>query len=352
MVAACGAPTDSQSGTVAAAVAAPYVPCAKPPVKLEKTNQEFLDGLAAAGGPPLYTLSYAAARKVLDDLQAKPVTKLPAEISERTVPGGPTGPVSVRIVRPPGVKETLPGIIYIHGGGWVLGNAQTHDRLVREIANGARAAVVFVNYTPSPEARYPVAIEQAYAAARWVADHGQEINIDASRLAIAGDSVGGDMTAAVTLLAKQRGGPRFAQQVLMYPVTDSRFDTASYQRFAENCWLTRPAMKWFWDAYAPHASDRAKPTASPLRATVDQLRGLPRALVITDSDVLLEEGTAYADKLRAAGVSVTTTHYPEVTHDFMMLNPLANTTSARQAIAETNSALREALYPADNSTGK
>jgi acetyl esterase len=316
-------------------------------VKLEKQDQDFLSQLAAADGPPINTLSYAAARKVLDKLQAGPIAKLPADISERTVPGGPTGPVSVRVVRPAGVKGPLPGIIYIHGGGWVLGNARTHDRLVRQIANGARAAVVFVNYTPSPEAQFPVPIEQAYTVAKWVADHGSTINIDSSRLAVAGDSVGGDMTAAVTLLAKQRGGPHFLQQVLLYPVTDARFDTASYNRFAENCWLTRTAMKWYWDAYAPNPADREQPTASPLRASLAQLRGLPQALVITDSDVLLDEATAYAAKLRAAGVAVTTSHYAGVTHDFMMLNALADTQAGKEAVAETTGTLREALYASD-----
>ncbi|MCX4515601.1 alpha/beta hydrolase [Streptomyces sp. NBC_01619] len=354
VVSACGAPTARQSTTAggAAPVAAPYVPCGNPSVKLEKINQDFLNELAAAGGPPLYKLSYEGARKVLDDLQSKPVNKLPADITERNLPVGPGGSVSIRIVRPSGVKGSLPGIIYTHGGGWVLGNAHTHDRLVRELANGARAAVVFVNYTPSPEARYPVAIEQAHAAAKWVAEHGNEINIDGSRLAIAGDSAGGGMAAAVTLLAKERGGPKFAHQALFYPVTDADFDTGSYKRFAENCFLTRPGMQWFWDAYTPNAADRKKSTAAPLRASVEELRGLPPALVITDSDVLLDEGTAYAEKLRAAGVPVTATHYGEVTHDFMMLNALANTKSARDAFALTNSTLREALYPGDQSAGK
>ncbi|MGW4995603.1 alpha/beta hydrolase [Streptomyces mirabilis] len=354
MVSACGTPTAQQSTTAARAipVAAPTVPCGNPPAKLEKIDQDFLNELAAAGGPPLYKLSYKGARKVLDDLQSKPVTKLPAEITERTLPVGPGGSVSVRIVRPPGVKGPLPGIIYTHGGGWVLGDAHTHDRLVREIANGARAAVVFVNYTPSPEARYPVAIEQAHAAAKWVAEHGSEINIDGSRLAIAGDSAGGDLAAAVTLLAKQRGGPKFAFQALFYPVTDANFNTDSYKRFAENCFLTRPAMQWFWDAYAPNAADRKKSTVSPLRASLEELRGLPPALVITDSDVLLDEGTAYAEKLRAAGVSVTATHYGGVTHDFMMLNALGNTKAARDAFALTNSTLRDALHPQNESAGK
>ncbi|GAA1892906.1 alpha/beta hydrolase [Streptantibioticus ferralitis] len=335
---------DHPALTGADRAAARYAPCGKPPATLEKQDQAFLNQLAAADGTPLYKQSYAAARQVLNKLQAGPIAKLPADISERTVPGGPTGPVSIRVVRPAGVKGPLPGIIYTHGGGWVLGNAQTHDRLVRQIANGARAAVVFVNYTPSPEAHFPVPIEQAYTVARWVARNGSAINVDASRLAIAGDSVGGNMAAAVTMLANQRGGPRFRQQVLLYPVTDARFTTASYNRFADGCWLTRPAMEWFWNAYAPDVRTRAQPLASPLRAGIAQLRGLPRALVITDSDVLTDEGNAYAAKLRTAGVPVTTTHYAGITHDFMMLDALAGTQADKQAVAQTNSALRQALY--------
>ncbi|MFF1836692.1 alpha/beta hydrolase fold domain-containing protein [Streptomyces sp. NPDC058231] len=332
---------------------ASYVPCGTPPAKLEKIDQDFLDKLAAADGTPLYKLSYKAARDVLDKLQAGPVDMVPAQISTRTVPGGPTGPVSVHVVRPDGVTGDLPAIVYIHGGGWVLGNFKTHERLVRQLADGARAAVVFVDYTPSPEAQFPVPVEQAYTVARWVADHGGEIGVDTSRLAVAGDSVGGDMTAAVTLMAKQRGGPRFQQQVMLYPVTDADFDTSSYQRFAENCWLTKPAMKWFWDAYAPRVTDRSNPLASPLRATVNQLRGLPPALMITDSDVLLDAADSYAAKLRSAGVRVVSSHYSGVTHDFMMLDALAGTRAAEQAVAQTTAVLREALYaPADPVPGK
>jgi acetyl esterase len=322
---------------------APYVPCGNPPVKLEKPNQDFLNELAAADGTPLYKLSYPAARQVLNTLQAGPVPMQPAQVSKRTVPGGPTGPVTVHVVRPEGASGDLPGIVYIHGGGWVLGNFMTHQRLVRQIADGAHATVVFVDYTPSPEAQFPVPVEQAYTVAQWVAAHGRQIGVDPSRLAIAGDSVGGDMTAAVTLLAKQRGGPHFREQVLLYPVTDANFDTPSYHRFAENCWLTRPAMKWFWDAYAPRTADRVNPLASPLHAGVGQLRGLPPALVITDSDVLLDAARAYAAKLRAAGVPVTYSHYGNITHDFMMLNALSGTRSDKQAVAETTGALRKAL---------
>jgi acetyl esterase len=252
--------------------------------------------------------------------------------------------VRVTIVRPARVTGRLPGIVYIHGGGWVLGNFKTHQRLVRELAQGARAAVVFVDYTPSPEARYPVAIEQSYAVADWVAKHGDEIDVDGSRLAIAGDSVGGNMTAAVTLLAKRRGGPRFVQQALFYPVTDANFDTSTYRRFANGCWLTRGTMEWFWDNYAPDKAVRRRITASPLRATVAQLRGLPRALVLTDSDVLQAEGEAYAAKLRQAGVPVTLVRYPHVTHDFMMLNALRDTTANQAAVERASGTLRRALH--------
>ena len=314
-------------------------------VRLECGTQKFVDALNAAGGPPLYTLSPADARKVLDDAQAIPVDKLPADITECTVRcGGAVGDVSIRIVRPKGNTDVLPAIIYIHGGGWILGNAETHDRLVREIANGACAAVVFVNYTPSPEARYPVAIEQIYAVAKYVAEHCGEFNVDSTRMAVAGDSVGGNMTAAVTMLAKERGGPKFCYQAMFYPVTDAKFDTGSYNTFADGPWLTRNAMKWFWDAYAPNDADRAMPTASPLRATIDQLRGLPPALVITDeNDVLRDEGEAYAHKLMEAGVDVTALRMLGTIHDFMMLNGITTTPAPREAILIANQKLGAAL---------
>lgn len=312
--------------------------------RLDQPTEQFIRALESAGGPPLYTLSPADARKVLNDAQAIPVPRLPAEIAERTIPGGPTGNVSVRIVRPKDVSGVLPAIIYIHGGGWILGNAETHDRLVREIANGARAAVVFVNYTPSPEARFPVAIEQVYTVARYVAERGEEFNVDSSRMAVAGDSVGGNMTAAITLLAKQRGGPHFHFQALFYPVTDAGFNTASYKTFANGPWLTERAMRWFWDAYAPNVADRANPTASPMRATHEQLRGLPPALLIVDeNDVLRDEGEAYAHKLMQAGVRVSAFRALGTIHDFMMLNGLADTAAVRESVALASEKLRSEL---------
>ncbi len=303
---------------------------------------EFLKGLESQGGPPLYTLSPAEARNVLLNVQRSVnVTRLSADIADRTIAGGPTGEISLRLVRPQGRSGPLPSVMYFHGGGWILGDKETHDRLVREIANGAQATVVFVDYARSPEAKYPVAIEQAYAATKWVAEHGAEIGVDASRLAVVGDSVGGNMVAAVTLLARERGGPKLDFQVLSYPVTDANFETASYRAFGTGeYWLSREAMKWFWESYAPEAA-RNQPTVSPLRATLDQLRGLPPALIITDeNDVLRDEGEAYAHKLMAAGVEVVATRYLGTIHDFELLNPIAQTPATRAAIAQVIDTLR------------
>lgn len=319
----------------------PRVQQTTPTSSLDPGTAAFIKGLESQGEPPLYTLSPTDARAVLSAVQSMPVAKPPADIDDRTIPGGPTGTVSVRIVRPRGVKGPLPAVMYFHGGGWILGDQQTHDRLVRELANGAQAAIVFVNYERSPEAHYPVAIEQAYAATTWVAEHGAEVALDPSRLVVAGESVGGNMATVTTLLAKQRGGPKIVSQLLFYPVTDASFDTPSYRQFADGPWLTREAMKWFWNAYAPDVAVRAEPTASPLRASLEQLAGLPPALVITDeNDVLRDEGEAYAHKLMTAGVRVTATRYLGTIHDFMLLNPITETPAPRAAIAQAIETLR------------
>jgi acetyl esterase len=315
-----------------------------PTVVLEPDAQAWTDALVASDGPPLYTLSPVAARAVLDGAQSGNIAMAPAEIEEHTIPGGPDGTISLTVVKPVGRNGSLPVVVYTHGGGWVLGNFATHERLVRDLTEQTGAAFVFVNYLRSPEARYPVAIEQVYATVQWVARHGSELGLDGRRLAVAGDSVGGNMTAAVTLMAKQRGGPEIRYQALLYPVTNAAFDTGSYEHFAEEPSLTRAAMQWFWDAYLPDVSKRSEPTASPLQATPEQLRGLPPALVITDEvDVLRDEGEAYGRKLRQAGVDVTTVRYQGVFHDFMMLNALAKTNATRDATAQTARALRAAL---------
>ncbi|HWT98589.1 MAG TPA: alpha/beta hydrolase [Terriglobales bacterium] len=312
---------------------------------LEPTTQHFIDALAAKGGAAIYTLSPANARNVLAGAQSGPVAKLPADIEAKTLPVGPTGKTKVYVVRPAGAKGTLPVVMYFHGGGWVLGDESTHDRLIRQIANGAHATVVFVDYERSPEAKYPVAIEQDYAATKYVAEHAKEFNVDPKRLAIAGDSVGGNMTAVVALLAKERSGaPKIAYQVLFYPVTDANFEDGSYTQFANGPWLTKAAMKWFWDAYLPDEAARKQPTVTPLNASLEQLKGLPAALVITDeNDVLRDEGEAYARKLAQAGVTVTAVRYNGTIHDFVMLNAVADTPAAKGAVDQATAALRKAF---------
>jgi len=314
---------------------------AQNPVVLESAAQELAD--ATSKPPFLYQLEPAAARKILDDLQAAPVEKLPVDDEWITVPS-PVGDVRVRIVRPKGATGMLPVVLYMHGGGWILGNAGTHDRLVRELAVGARAAVAFVEYPNSPEARYPVAIEQGYATARWVMREGASKDLVASRMAVAGESVGGNMAAALALMAKQRGDVRFVQQSLYYPATDAAMNTASYSEFATGYYLTRRAMEWFWDAYIPDPAQRAEITASPNRASADQLAGLPPAFLLVDeADVLRDEGEAYAAKLRAAGVPVTAVRYDGTVHDFMLLNSLSRTRATRAAVEQATAFLRWAL---------
>jgi acetyl esterase/lipase len=308
---------------------------------LEPAAQQIAD--ATSKPPFLYELGADGARKVLDDIQAAPVDKLDVDDKWITVPAE-VGDVRVRIVKPVGAPDDLPTVLYVHGGGWILGNADTHDRLVRELAAGADAAVVFVEYDRSPEARYPVAIEQAYATARWITEHGRTEGLDASRLVVAGDSVGGNMTAVLAILAKQRGDVTFLHQSLYYPVTDAAQDTESYRHFADGPYLTAKAMAWFWDAYLPDHARRGEITASPLRADLDELAGLPPAFVIVDeNDVLRDEGEAYARRLTQAGVPTTSVRYNGIIHDFMMLNPVRETRAATSAVEQAIAVLRKAL---------
>ncbi|AYA26485.1 alpha/beta hydrolase [Rhodococcus rhodochrous] len=312
-------------------------------ISLEPAAQAFVE--ATANPPYLYQLAPEDGRKAVDSVQDEPIFKPDIDEEWTEISGGPTGTVQIRIVRPAGVTGTLPVILYTHGAGWVFGDAHTHDRLVRDLAVGANAAVVFPEYDRSPEVRYPHALEQVWATARWIATAGADKNLDGTRLGVAGDSVGGNMTAALTLLAKERGGIDIAAQVLFYPVTDAAFDTASYHEFAEGYFLTREGMKWFWDQYTTDETERAQITASPLRATTDQLSGLPPALVITaEADVLRDEGEAYAAKLRRAGVPTTAVRYQGIIHDFVMVNSLHDTFAAKAAVAQAVAFLRDTLH--------
>jgi acetyl esterase/lipase len=223
---------------------------------VEHNTQAFLDALNSGTGKPLEQLSPKDARAVLTGAQAGVKLTLPkADVSQKVINADGQS-ISLTIVRPAGVKGTLPVFMFFHGGGWVLGDFPTHERLVRDLVAGSGAVAVFVNYTPSPEAHYPTAINQAYAATKWVAEHGKEINVDGKRLAVAGNSVGGNMAAVVSLMAKDKGTPAIKYQVLLWPVTDANFDTGSYNQFAEGHFLTRNMMKWFWDNYTTDANQR------------------------------------------------------------------------------------------------
>jgi len=311
------------------------------PIVLEPAAQQVAEAFSKP--PFLYEMAPADARKVLEDAQSSPASILPVDEEWITVPAS-VGDVRVRLIRPPGVTGVLPVIVYMHGGGWILGNAGTHDRLVRELAVGARAALAFVEYPNSPEAHYPTAIEQGYATAQWITRDGASKGLDASRMAVAGESVGGNMTAALALMAKERGDVTFVQQSMYYPVTDAAMNTASYEQFATGYYLSRKAMEWFWDAYTTDPAQRAEITASPNQAGIEQVAGLPPTyLCVDEADVLRDEGEAYAAKLRSAGVSMTTVRYNGTIHDFMLLNALSETRATRAAIDQATAFLRAGL---------
>ncbi|AZD37254.1 Lipase [Pseudomonas chlororaphis subsp. aurantiaca] len=311
---------------------------------VEHNTQAFLDTLNAGSGKPMEQMTPKEARAVLVGAQAGVKLTLPkADVSQKTIKIDGQA-ISLTIVRPAGVKGTLPVFMFFHGGGWVLGDFPTHERLVRDLVVGSGAAAVFVNYTPSPEAHYPVAINQAYAATKWVAEHGQEINVDGKRLAVAGNSVGGNMAAVVSLMAKDKGTPAIRFQLLLWPVTDANFETASYNQYAEGHFLSKNMMKWFWDNYTTDARQRNEIYASPLRATSAQLKGLPPALIQTaGADVLRDEGEAYARKLDEAGVTVTSVRYNGMIHDYGLLNVVSQVPAVRSALLQASEELKQHL---------
>ena len=306
---------------------------------VERNTQAFLEALAKGGGKPIEALSPTEARAVLVGAQVG--AKLPpADVSEKTI-SVDGKPLKLTIVRPAGAKGVLPAFMFFHGGGWILGDFPTHERFVRDLVADSGAAAVFVNYTPSPEARYPVAINEAYAATKWVAENGAQIDVDGKRLAVAGNSVGGNMAAVVALMAKAKGSPALRAQVLFWPVTNANFENSSYAEFSNGHFLTEDMMKWFWDAYTADPKKRQEIYASPLLATPEQLKGLPSALVQTaEKDVLRDEGEAYARKLDAAGVNVVVTRYNGMIHDFGLLNALSSLPATRAALHQASEELK------------
>lgn len=313
--------------------------------KIESHTKAFLRALNSTGGKPLEQLPPVDARAVLVNAQKSVAVDLSGvETTEKTITqDGLT--IRLNIVRPAGVKGLLPVFMFFHGGGWVLGDFPTHQRLVRDLVVESGAVAVFVNYTPSPEAHYPTAINQAYAATVWVANHGHEINVDGKRLAVAGNSVGGNMAAVVSLMAKDKNGPAIRFQELLWPVTDANFETGSYNEFATDRFLTKNLMKWFWDNYTTNPDERKQIYASPLQASIDQLKGLPPALVQTAAnDVLRDEGEAYARKMDEAGVPVTLVRYQGMIHDYGLLNALSTVPAVRAAMRQAGAELKKHLF--------
>jgi acetyl esterase len=314
--------------------------------RLSRGVKAFLKVLNSGGGPPLETLPPLDAREVLVQAQASaPVDLSGIEESDKTITAdGYT--IKLNVVRPEGVKGKLPAFIFIHGGGWVLGDYPTHKRMVRDLVVLTGFSGVFVNYTRTPDARYPRAINEIYAATKWVAAHGEEIDVDGKNLAVVGNSVGGNMTAATALKAKENGGPNIKLHIMMWPVTNSDFGTESFKQFGEKRFLTAPLMKWMWDLYTTDPEQRREAHASPLQATIEQLRGLPPALIqVAESDILRDEGEAYGRKLDQAGVKVTTVRYDGMIHDFGLLNGLAEEPAVRSLFDHAAAELKHYLKP-------
>lgn len=312
--------------------------------RIESHVKSFLKAVNSDTGKPIEELSPEDGRAVLTSVQASVETDLSGiEVTEKTITTD-KHVILLHIVRPAATPGLLPVFMFFHGGGWVLGDFPTHKRLVRDLVVNSGAVAVFVNYSPSPEAKFPVAINQAYAATKWVAENGKEINVDGSRLAVAGNSVGGNMAAVVSLMAKDKKGPKIAFQLLMWPVTNSDFETGSYNQFAEKRFLTKSVMKYYWNSYIVNPSERNTIYASPLQGAKEELAGLPPALIQTaENDVLRDEGEAYGIKLDEAGVNVTVVRYNGLIHDFGLLNPLAYVPAIQSALVQGAKELKRHL---------
>lgn len=312
--------------------------------RILKSIREFLKGLNSGTGKPIEQLSPLDARAVLVGAQKSVAVDYSGiEESEKVITqDGQT--VKIHITKPIGAKQNSPCFIFVHGGGWVLGDYPTHRRLVRDLVAESGAVAIFPDYTPSPEAKYPTALNEIYAAAKWVAAHGNEVGVNGTNMAIVGNSVGGNMAAAVALMAKEKNGPTFKLQVLLWPVTDANFETPSYKELGEGRFLTRNMMIWFWDNYLPDVKRRKEIFASPLHASIEQLKNLPPALIQTaENDVLRDEGEAYARKLDEADVSVTLARYNGLIHDYGLLNPIAKVPAVKTALFQAAATIKKSL---------
>src|ERR1700730_11111725 len=291
---------------------------------------------------PFCELPQPKPQEILSGLQSQTAVDMSGvTTTERTISQDGRS-VKVYIMKPAQVSGKPGVVFFIHGGVWLVGNFQNHQRLLRDLVVGSRQIGVFVEYTPLPQAKFPTQLEESYAALKWVAGHAQELGADGTRIAIAGNSVGGNMTAALALMAKDRNGPKISYQVLLIPATDASVDTPSYHEYGTGRFLTRAFMKYGWDLYAPDAKTRDNPYVSPIRASANELRGLPPALVITAENCpLRDEGEAYARKMKDAGVTVDAVRYHGTIHDFVLLNALRYVPSTEAAIDQINAGLRQ-----------
>lgn len=321
------------------------VPNAATDTRIDPQVRAFLAELNKDSSP-FWELPQPKPQEILTGLQNQtPVDMSGVTTDEKTVTQDGRN-VKLYIMTPQNVKGKPGVLFFVHGGVWIVGNFQNHQRLLRDLVVGSGQVGVFVEYTPLPEAKYPTQMEESYAALKWVAAHAADFGADGSRIAIAGNSVGGNMTAALTLMAKDQDGPKIALQVLFIPATDASVDTDSYHEFGTGRFLARAFMKYGWDLYAPDQKTRNSPYVSPLRASNEELQGLPPALVITaENDPLRDEGEAYARKLKDAGVAVTATRYNGMIHDFVLLNAIHDVPGVQAAIRQANDAIRDALKP-------
>lgn len=310
---------------------------------LSKGTKEYLKVLNA-GGKPVESLPVPEARKVLTDAQANVKTDLSGiEESEKNIQAGEFT-IKLHIIRPEGREGKLPAFIFIHGGGWVLGDYPTHKRLVRDLVTESGLACVFIEYTPSPEAKFPQAIHEIYAATLWIAENGDEIQVDGHKLGIVGNSVGGNMAFITSLLAKEKQGPEIKVQILMWPVTDATFNWESYDLYGEERFLTRSLMKWMFDQYTTDEKARKDIHLSPLQASAEQLEGLPPTLIeVAENDILRDQGEALGRLLDEAGVDVATVRFNGVIHDWGMLNGFAKLPEVRALILLTSAMLKKYL---------
>ena len=306
---------------------------------LTKDTEDFVNEIESENSTPLYELTAQEARDFLKNLQSKTCKKIEADITEIDIEG-----VKTFIVRPQNNTEKLPAVLYLHGGGWVMGDEYVFDNLIRKIANCSDTVVVFPQYSPAPEAQYPQQINEAYSVLNYIYNNAEKLNIDKNKIALMGDSAGGNMATVLALKSKDEKGPKIKFQLLLYPVTNADMDTDSYENFADGPWLSKKAMEWFWDAYVPEKIDRKNKYVSPLHADVEELKNLPSTLIITaENDVLRDEGEAYARKLDNAGVDVINVRINGTIHDFMMLNALSENKPVKGVLKIICSVLKSEL---------